>query len=1247
MKWIKPTYHWCKRIFWYTVVGLIITLAISISLFRLYLPDVKAYRVDIELFASELLDQDVRIESMDAKLSGITPLIVFEDVYLLDTHSKNEIVHFEQARLTIDIFRSLLKMEVVPESFTIVGVDLGVKRKADGSFTILGLGIDELGKQIPLTTNDEESDELATWFFKRSKLAIKNSRVVFQDEKTRYKNKFNKFENVNLYLKNDGDRHQLNGTITLPEELGRDLEVAFDFNGNILNPAEWYGKVFYKATALNLVNLGVKPEFMHTSLEQGTIDVSLWGDWKRGVITSFTADLKAHDFILNLGAKAKPFSMRKISGLIDWHADDIGWKLNVRNFQYQRDKELWPLSSIAVRYVTDQKHITAYSSFLRLDDIKQVLIDSRLLDEALQSNLVKLDPSGDLQEVYVGYSFDDSFGQFSLASEFKDLTVQPWEQFPGIENVTGKVWLDKNKGRFELESKQARLHIPGMFRKPFQLTSIQGKIDWYRENKRWHVNSNEFVAVSPDISADLGFYAMVPETGSSPYLDLQVSYKNGDAKQANKYYPVSIMDEDLIEWLDNAFKSGEVVSGGVIFNGRFQDFPFRKREGTLLADFRTKDVELHYQPGWPSIKVDEADLEVTGLGLSVSSNKSRLYNSVLSDVKVSIESFDSPILHASSRLHGRTREIAKFLVESPIAPEAKTILNQSRILGKASGDGTLQLPLSKSAEQIAPLNYEANVAIQGNELNLWQGLLVAKKINGELKVNPKGVFSNNLFFNVLGGQSKAKLYTTNVDGRQNIKLSMLGEIDAGRIKEHVPLTLLTNIKGKTNWQGIMALGNDESPGYFQFVSDLKGVDLKLPAPLEKVADSQRSFNVTVQFPEKDKLPVNFKYGNELSGALVINMKNPEQRPIEKGELIFSSTDKTTKAVQNEPQLPEYNELLIRGHLSEFRMDEWLQLINKDIEKQDVNLMSLNIPLKLDMEYLKVITNVEDSGETERKDPRKIALFDGDIKTLVINDIQFGHVKFKMTRHEDGLLLRDLLVDAPYMHVEGEGSWFFRDGRHTTNLLTLISSGDLGEMLTRLGYSAVMQKGTTKAVLQANWHDTPDRFSMEKLNGSLGVVIDDGVLSDVKPGAGRMLGLFSLAELPRRLVLDFSELKEGFAFKQIVGQIDIRDGDAFTETLKIISPIALIKIEGRTGLASRDFDQHVMVAPSLSGTLPVISWLAWGGQVGALAFLLDQMFGDQFDSSVATEYEITGSWDDPQILKIKKEIPEESLNEEDE
>ena len=317
MKWTKTTYHFCYRTFWYSVVAFILAIAVGMSIIRLYLPDVEEHRVEIEKFASTVLDHDVLIESMEAKLFGFTPNIIFNDVYLLDDTGSHTIVHFEQARLTIDLFRSIYNFKLVPESLTVIGVQLGIERNKEGNFTIQGLDVGKIGKQFSDSETTSDNEDLARWFFERSRLSIKNSTVVWNDAKN---DKRIKFDNVNFQLLNDGDRHQVTATVTLPPDLGNDLEIAFDFSGNILNPREWSGDVFAKADELNLVNWGVKPNFKHVSLEQGTLGLSLWGKWEKGKLNSISADLKAKDVSLNLGDAGQDFHIDLLQGLIVWNS---------------------------------------------------------------------------------------------------------------------------------------------------------------------------------------------------------------------------------------------------------------------------------------------------------------------------------------------------------------------------------------------------------------------------------------------------------------------------------------------------------------------------------------------------------------------------------------------------------------------------------------------------------------------------------------------------------------------------------------------------------------------------------------------------------------------------------------------------------------------------------------------------------------------------------------------------------------
>ena len=55
--------------------------------------------------------------------------------------------------------------------------------------------------------------------------------------------------------------------------------------------------------------------------------------------------------------------------------------------------------------------------------------------------------------------------------------------------------------------------------------------------------------------------------------------------------------------------------------------------------------------------------------------------------------------------------------------------------------------------------------------------------------------------------------------------------------------------------------------------------------------------------------------------------------------------------------------------------------------------------------------------------------------------------------------------------------------------------------------------------------------LESLDGEVQVRIGSGQLAEVKPGAGRVFGLMSIAALPRRLALDFRDVfGKGFAVR---------------------------------------------------------------------------------------------------------------------
>ena len=142
---------------------------------------------------------------------------------------------------------------------------------------------------------------------------------------------------------------------------------------------------------------------------------------------------------------------------------------------------------------------------------------------------------------------------------------------------------------------------------------------------------------------------------------------------------------------------------------------------------------------------------------------------------------------------------------------------------------------------------------------------------------------------------------------------------------------------------------------------------------------------------------------------------------------------------------------------------------------------------------------------------------------------------------------------------------------------------------------------------------------------------EGRLSRFEPGVtGRVLGLLTITSLPRRFILDFSDLfKDGFGYDRIEGRFAIENGNAYTDDLFMESDTARFEVVGRTGLVSKDYDQLVTVVPKISSSLPLVPiWIAQK--------ILNR---NVFDKAFAYQYTITGPWDEPAVELVKTESRE--------
>ncbi len=260
-----------------------------------------------------------------------------------------------------------------------------------------------------------------------------------------------------------------------------------------------------------------------------------------------------------------------------------------------------------------------------------------------------------------------------------------------------------------------------------------------------------------------------------------------------------------------------------------------------------------------------------------------------------------------------------------------------------------------------------------------------------------------------------------------------------------------------------------------------------------------------------------------------------------------------------------------------------------------------------------------------------------VRDLRLGDAQLGEARLETWPTSRGMRIEQLQALSKRVQITASGDWDGTASDNHTRMRINFSAEDLGAMLTAFGYNGLVEGGKTHDELDASWPGSPSALSLATMDGTLSVRVSDGRIPEASsPGMGRLLGLVSLAELPRRLTLDFGDVfGKGLGFDSITGDFRLSNGNATTDNLVIDGPAANITITGRTGVRTRDYDQQMRVVPHVGNSLPVVGAVV-GGPIGAAAgFAMQGLLGKGLNRAASARYQITGSWDDPKITLIER------------
>jgi uncharacterized protein (TIGR02099 family) len=885
-------------------------------------------------------------------------------------------------------------------------------------------------------------------------------------------------------------------------------------------------------------------------------------------------------------------------------------------------------------------------------------------------------------------------GRMRASGRVDGLGFAPVGNAPGLNGLAGTLQGDSDGFAFALDPKAPfRFDWPRGFGVA-HAASLGGVVTGWREGAGWRMGTSGLRVRGDDFGVDVRGGMWFQGDGTRPWIDLAAQVEPIALTAAQGFWIHHLMPPATVRWLDAALVGGRVENAQALVSGDLDDWPFRNHDGRFEATARIRDGSLKFQPDWPAAEHVDAQVAFVADGFTVA-GKGVLAGVGIRRFDAGIEHFGKAELTVQAQGGGDASTLLTLLRHSPLQKEYGETLDNLTASGLASVTFGLDLPLHEGG---GASKLGGTVALVGAKLAEKRWDLAFDDVRGRAEYGRGGFVAERLAVRQGGQPGRLSLRAGDYarDRRQAFEAELDATLSADDLLQRVPelAWLKPYVDGRSAWTAAVtipkqaaaktasrALRAPAAPSRLQLRSSLVGTTLSLPAPLRKAAGEVLPASIDTALPVGS---------GEVRVALGKRMALRARSDAQTGVRVVLGSDAVNEA-------PPASGLIVSGRAATLDALDWiavakggnapgtgngLKLRRIDVAADRLLLLGGafantrlqlaptpgGLAVQLQGNALSGSVQVPDadgatvSGRFARVhwhgvappatgaaaatsaqagadaiDPAKVPPLAFDIADLRVGDATLGSATLRTQPLAQGMRIAQLQARTPKQRIDIQGDWLGRGTAQRTRLGLAIDSDDFGALLGGFGYGGQLNGGEGHAALDANWPGNPAAFALASLDGTLKLDARNGQLTELEPGAGRVLGLLSIAQLPRRLTLDFRDFfSKGFAFDKLTGNMRIAGGKAHSDDLVIDGPAAEIRIRGAADLRAQTFDQTIEVLPRAGNLLTAVGAIA-GGPVGAaIGAAANAVLRKPLGQLAAKTYRVTGPWKEPKVEVVSRE-----------
>lgn len=1244
-------------------------LLVAMIALKLALDRVPRYQAEIRDWVHRQTGYYVRFAHVSPALRWYGPELSFRELELRSRDDRRVIARAARGRIGSDLWLLLSSGRLFAARIELDAPQIVVERAGPRRFA--------LASEIPLTGGSAATAGFRLDDLPPGMLVIRDGRVIVTGWNASLPRLV--LKGVNLQVRRGADTIRFGFDAHLPAALGGALQGSGRLVGSASpETAAWQGDL--RADRVDFAGWRrLLPLYLgHLRRGSGSFEMSASG---RGADLARAAfDFSASD-VAARSATGSIARFERIAGDLRLLHDADRWNLIGRNVHAVRSGGADTPSNFEVTWSSGHGgalELSAHASYLRADSL--LPLAGLLPQKSTRERLIAVAPTGEWidSDLTLSRAAASAPVRFRVSARFRDAGFAPLGRAPGLRGLSGRLEGTQDAGHVTFASPSATIDWPRQWPQKVPL-DLGGTIYWSRTPAQVLIATPRLELANRDARIALVAGLHWPIDGAGPWLDLSGRVQDVDVGDARLYLPRATLHPKTLAWLQRALVAGRIATARVAFRGPLRQFPFRDGSGTFRVGFDFDGATLAYGPGWPPLEKLAGHAEFLDQGLTVRLRSARADGLTLSGGEADFRDFRDAVLQVRAQSAGDVSAALRFLRDSPLDRLAHGGFSAVRASGAMRAQVRLRFPFKDFAHRRSLVR----VHLSGVSVSRPGVGVRANGLHGDFTVDGAAVTRAQVRGQLLGGPLRIATEQPTGPAASGTRLRLSGRADGAAIAAAIGLRDTGAIAGSTDWQArILFTPAPQRQRRLRIDADLGGLALDLPAPLAKPKDEALPAEFELRWPKDAPALADFSLGSLVRGEAELPAGGAA---IGRAAIVFGG---------GAPRLPKSAGWTVDGRIARLQLSGWRRLwrrgggsdlsqylksahlaigeadydgfglrevqaeLSVDASRYRVDLTGANAkgsvqwptsavradPWTFDFDRLVVVAaaatgrtaadQLAASDGAAQIDPATLPAMHLNVAHLVWVGRDFGRVEAEVSPLADGLSLTRLAAVGRSFRVDARGDWRGPDGG-AGHLVGDLSSSDVQSTLAALGYEKVIAAKKGRLDFDLHWNGAPTVDAFRDATGEVKIALRNGQVYGIKPGAGRVLGLASVAALPRRLALDFSDLTDkGLAFDTVSGSFDLRGGNAYTNDVLLKGPAAEIGLVGRIGLRDRDYDQVAVVTGSVGNSLPIAGALAGGPVVGAAVLLFTQVFKQPLRGLARGYYHITGRWSDPTVVRLK-------------